>query len=193
MSSLKKRCEWVGDDSIYIEYHDNEWGRPVYDDKVLFEFLILEGAQAGLNWLTILKRRESYRRVFHGFDPEKVANMSDDEIAIALKDGGIIRNNLKVHSAVRNAKVFLTIQKEFGSFSEYLWSFVNKAPIVGNYKDINEVPVTTKVSDKISNDLKKRGMNFVGSTIIYAYMQAVGLVNDHTSGCYLSPQDKLLD
>lgn len=188
MSSQKKRCEWVGEDQKYIEYHDNEWGRPVYDDKVLFEFLILEGAQAGLNWLTILKRREGYRRVFHEFDAKKVANMSEAEIQKALKDPGIIRNKLKVKSAVRNAKVFLAIQKEFGSFSEYLWGFVNNTPIIGNYKDIEEVLVTSEVSDKISQDLKKRGMNFVGSTIIYAYLQAVGLVNDHATGCYLSPQ-----
>lgn len=186
MSSNLTRCEWVNFDLVYIRYHDEEWGRPVYDDKVLFEFLILETAQAGLSWVTILKRRQGYARVFHGFDASLVANMTDKDAETALKDDGIIKNRLKVNSAIKNAKVFLSIQAEFGSFSTYLWGFVGGQTIVSSYDKLSDVPVSTKESDSISRDLKRRGMSFVGSTIIYAYMQAVGLVSDHTEDCFLS-------
>lgn len=178
------RCEWVGDDPIYIKYHDQEWGVSVRNDAGQFEFLILEGAQAGLSWITILKRREGYRKVFHNFDPKKVACMTENEIEQALQNPGIIRNKLKVRAAVKNAGVFLEIVKEFGSFSEYIWSFVQNKTIVNSPKDISEVPTTSNESDKLSKDLKRRGMSFVGSTITYAHMQATGLVNDHAVGCF---------
>lgn len=180
------RCKWVGDDPIYIKYHDEEWGVQVRDDKKQFEFLVLEGAQAGLNWLTILKRRDGYRRVFKDFDVQKVARFSEEDIQKALQDEGIIRNKLKVRSAVKNAQVFISIQKEFGSFSKYIWGFVGNTSIVNKPKTLNDVPATSDISDRLSKDLKKRGMSFVGSTIIYAHMQAVGLVNDHTSDCFCS-------
>lgn len=180
----KGRCEWVTDEQEYVDYHDQEWGVPVYDDETLFEFLILESAQAGLSWLTILKRRNGYRRVFHDFDPSKVAAMSEEDIQQALQDEGIIRNKLKVRAAVKNAQVFIDIQQEFGSFSDYIWSFVAKKPILNSWKTHKQAPVTTTESDELSKDLKKRGMSFVGSTIMYAYMQAVGMVNDHTEGCF---------
>jgi DNA-3-methyladenine glycosylase I len=179
------RCKWATHDPLYTYYHDNEWGVPVHDDQKLFEFLVLESAQAGLSWLTILKRREGYRRVFHDFDVQKVACMSEDDRAVALLDTGIIRNKLKVRAAVENAKVFILIQKEFTSFSNYLWSYVDGQPIVNKWSASELTPVTTDVSDAISKDLKKRGMSFVGSTIMYAYMQAVGVVNDHMDECYL--------
>jgi len=180
----KSRCEWVSDEQVYVDYHDEEWGVPVYDDETLFEFLILESAQAGLSWLTILKRRNGYRRVFHDFDPSKVAAMSEEDIQQALQDEGIIRNKLKVRAAVKNAQVFIGIQQEFGSFSDYIWSFVAKKPILNGWKIHTQVPVTTAESDELSKDLKKRGMSFVGSTIMYAYMQAVGMVNDHILACF---------
>jgi DNA-3-methyladenine glycosylase I len=173
----------------YAKYHDLEWGRPVHDDRKLFEFLILEGAQAGLSWYTILKRREGYRRAFYQFDPKKVAAMTDQELDKLREDKGIIRNKLKIASARKNAKVFLKIQKEFGSFDKYLWSFVNGEPIVNHFNDYSEVPVTTDISDALSKDLKKRGMSFVGSTIMYAYMQAVGLVDDHLEWCFVRNRD----
>ena len=169
--------------TLYADYHDNEWGVPVYDDLVLFEFLILEGAQAGLNWETILKKREGYRTVFHQFDPVKVANMSDGELEALRENPKIVRNRLKIYSARKNARVFLEIQKEFGSFSDYLWAYVGHKQIINSPKTHQDVPVKTEISDKISKDLKKRGMSFVGSTIIYAYMQAVGLVDDHLQSC----------
>lgn len=178
------RCEWVGDDPIYVKYHDEEWGVPVRDDIKQFEFLILEGAQAGLSWITILKRREGYSRVFHNFDPERVSKMSDYEIQSALLNPNIIRNKLKVYSAVKNASVFLDIQKEFGSFTKYIWGFVNNKSIVNNWMTIDQVPAKTELSDNISKDLKNRGMSFVGSTIIYAHLQATGLVNDHSTNCF---------
>lgn len=181
----KRRC--FGDQpgkEFYAEYHDNEWGIPVHDDTHLFEMLILEGAQAGLSWETILKRRPAYRRLFHRFNPVKVAKMTDEELEMILKDDSIIRNRLKVFAARQNAKVFLEIQKEFGSFDSYLWSFVKNKPIKNKWKSFNEVPVTTPESDALSKDLKKRGMTFVGSTIIYAFMQAVGLVDDHLVHCW---------
>ncbi len=168
---------------FYAEYHDREWGVPVHDDRKLFEMLILEGAQAGLSWETILKRREGYRSAFYGFNPERVALMTDAELIQLQNDPGIIRNRLKIFSARKNAMVFLSIQKEFGSFANYLWAFVQNKPIVNRFSAFKEVPVKTTISDAISKDLRKRGMSFVGSTIIYAYMQAVGLVNDHIVSC----------
>lgn len=172
-------------EEYYAEYHDHEWGRPVHDDKKLFEMLILEGAQAGLNWTTILRRRDEYRKAFHNFDPKKVAKMSDEELELLIKEGKIIRNRLKIYSARKNARVFLEIQKEFGSFSDYLWSFVKGKPIKNQWKSLAEAPTTTPESDRLSKDLKKRGMSFVGSTIMQAYMKAVGLFNDHITCCWL--------
>ncbi|MEM6393747.1 MAG: DNA-3-methyladenine glycosylase I [Planctomycetota bacterium] len=177
------RCAWCTDDPLYIAYHDAEWGVPVRDDRRLFEMLILEGAQAGLSWLTVLKKREHYRKVFDGFDPKKVAYYTDAKKVRLLADPGIIRNRLKVDSAVRNAKAFLEVQGEFGSFAEYLWGWVDGMPIQNAFASMAEVPDRTGLSDRISKDLKKRRFNFVGSTIVYAYMQSVGLVNDHTTDC----------
>ncbi|MES2984701.1 MAG: DNA-3-methyladenine glycosylase I [Pseudomonadota bacterium] len=182
----KPRCHWVpADKADYIHYHDTQWGVPVHDDQQLFEMLILEGAQAGLSWYTILKRRDGYRRAFHHFDPARVAQMSDAELETVLLTGDIIRNRLKVFSARKNAIAFLAIQKEYGSFDAYLWRFVGGAPKITRPATM---VTTTAESDAISKDLKKRGMSFVGSTIIYAYMQAVGLVNDHQGGCFLTPK-----
>jgi DNA-3-methyladenine glycosylase I len=178
------RCEWVGDDPVYLTYHDEEWGVPVYDDKKQFEFLILEGAQAGLSWLTVLKRREGYRRVFQDFVVENIAKMTEDDIQKALLDPGIIRNKLKVRAAVKNAQVFLNIQEEFGSFSDYIWQFVDGKPIKNDWVSLKDVPVSTTESDALSADLKSRGMSFVGTTIMYAHMQATGLVNDHSVDCF---------
>jgi len=174
-------------DPIYIKYHDEEWGVPIYDDQKLFEFLILEGAQAGLSWLTILKRRDGYKKAFANFAAEKVARYDKRKIASLLKDPGIIRNKLKVESAVSNAKAFLKIQKEFGSFSKYQWRFVDGKPIINIRKTLKAIPPTSKVSDAFSKDLKARGFKFVGSTIIYAHMQAVGMVNDHLKSCFRFP------
>ena len=184
IENMMKRCQWVGNDPIYIEYHDKEWGVPVHDDKKLFEFLILEGAQAGLSWLTILKRRENYRKAFADFDPEKVARFNEKKINELLTDSGIIRNKLKIRSAVSNAQAFLKIQEEFGSFDTYSWQFVGGKCKVNKVKTIKEIPATSEESDALSKDLKKRGFKFVGSTIIYAHMQAVGMVNDHTTDCF---------
>lgn len=178
------RCAWVSADPLYIAYHDIEWGVPVFDDAKLFEFLILEGAQAGLSWLTVLKKRENYRRAFSGFDPASVAAFDEKKIESLLADPGIIRNRLKVRSAVTNAAAFLEVQKEFGSFAEYSWRFVGGSPRVNRFRSAREVPARTKESDALSKDLKKRGFKFVGSTIIYAHMQAVGMVNDHTLDCF---------
>lgn len=187
MSVQKKRCfGHLPGKEFYADYHDNEWGIPVHDDRHLFEMLILEGAQAGLSWETILKRREGYRKAFCGFDPAKVAKMSDTALNALLSDEGIIRNRLKIFAARQNALVFLDIQKEFGSFDRYLWGFVKGKPIVTRRKTLKDVPASTPISDALSKDLKKRGMTFVGSTIIYAFMQAVGLVNDHLADCWLS-------
>lgn len=181
----KKRCGWAeGQFDQYIKYHDEEWGVPVHDDRTHFEFLILEGAQAGLSWSTILKRREGYHQSFAQFDPEKVAKFDEEKIQELLQFEGIIRNKLKVRSAVTNAQKFLEIQEEFGSFDDYIWQFVDGNPIVNHWKSMKEVPATTKESDALSKDLKKRGFKFVGSTIIYAHMQACGLVNDHTVDCF---------
>ncbi len=179
------RCDWVpGGDSLYEAYHDNEWGVPVRSDQKLFEMLILEGAQAGLSWRTILAKRDGYRRLFYDFDAPSCAEMTDSYIQEALKDPAIVRNRLKVLSIRRNARIFLGIQQEFGSFTNYLWGFVDGRSVKNHPKTNSEVPASTDLSDKISKDLKKRGMSFVGSTIIYAYMQAVGLVDDHTIKCF---------
>ncbi len=178
-----KRCGWAKND-LAIHYHDTEWGVPLHDDRGLFEFLILEGAQAGLSWDTILGKRENYRKAFDGFDVNKVARYTDKRIEKLLQDPGIIRNRLKVASAVSNAKAFLKVQKEFGSFDKYIWEFVDGKPIVNKWKQIGQVPATSPVSDAISKDMKKRGFNFVGSTIMYAHMQATGMVNDHLTSCF---------
>tara|TARA_R110002124_G_scaffold64985_2_gene177570 strand:- start:374804 stop:375394 length:591 start_codon:yes stop_codon:yes gene_type:complete len=184
----KKRCFGnKPNQQLYAAYHDTEWGIPVHDDRHLFEMLILEGAQAGLSWETILKRREGYRAAFHNFVPEKVAQMSDAELEALREYTGIIRNKLKIYAARKNAIAFLQIQKEFGSFDSYLWGFVDGQPIINHWSSSQDVPVTTVQSDALSKDLKKRGMSFVGSTILYAYMQAVGLVNDHCGECWLAP------
>ncbi len=181
----KIRCPWAGvDKPLYVHYHDTEWGVPVRDDRTHFEFLILEGAQAGLSWYTILCRREGYRKVFKNFDPRKVARMTDGELETLMQDTGIIRNRLKIFAARRNACVFLAIQKEFGSFDAYIWSFVGGKPIVNRCRTMKDIPVTSPQSDALSKDLKERGMSFVGSTIIYAHMQATGLVNDHLITCW---------
>jgi DNA-3-methyladenine glycosylase I len=183
MAKLKKRCFWASSD-LMVAYHDHEWGVPVHDDRRLFEFLILEGAQAGLSWETILRKRDAYREAFGGFDPQKVARYDAKKIAGLMNNDGIVRNRLKIESTVRNAEAFLQIQKEFGSFDRYVWDFVNGEPIDGKRKSRSDIPASTPQSDALSKDLKKRGFNFVGSTIMYAFMQAVGMVNDHTSNCY---------
>lgn len=186
MTSLKKiRCPWCLSFDQYIEYHDKEWGVPVHDDLVHFEFLTLEGAQAGLSWATVLKKRENYRKAFAGFDPKKVARFTEADIERLLLDPGIIRNRLKVKSTVINAQKFLEIQKEFGSFDQYVWSFVGGKPLVNQRETMQDLPAKTKESDELSKDLLKRGFKFVGSTIMYAYMQACGLVNDHMVDCWM--------
>ena len=181
---MTTRCNWSTSDPLYINYHDREWGVPVHDDRLLFEFLILEGAQAGLSWITILRKRESYRKAFDNFNPEKVAKYSAKRVEKLLKNEGIIRNRLKINAAVRNAKSFLEIQKEFGSFDEYIWQFVNGKPKINRWKNLKDVPARTSESDLMSQDLKKRGFKFAGSTICYAFMQATGMVNDHTTDCF---------
>ena len=181
---MKKRCFWVSDDPLYIEYHDNEWGVPVYDDDKLFEFLILETFQAGLSWITILKKRENFRKAFDNFDYKKIAKYSEGKYEELLKDAGIIRNKLKIKATITNAQLFIKVQEEFGSFSKYIWDFTNGKPIINKFKKREEVPATTELSDAISKDLKKRGFKFVGSTVIYAHMQATGMVNDHTTDCF---------
>lgn len=182
---MRRRCQWVeGQFEEYIAYHDEEWGVPVHNDRMHFEFLILEGAQAGLSWSTILKRRAGYKRAFANFDVDEVAKFDEDNIANLLNDKGIIRNKLKVQSAITNARAFRKIQEEFGRFDRYIWSFVNNEPIIKGWKKMSEIPATTKESDALSKDLKKRGFKFVGSTIMYAHMQACGLVNDHTVDCF---------
>ncbi len=180
----KNRCGWTTSDPLYIEYHDKEWGVPVHDDRKLFEMLILEGAQAGLSWITILRKRENYRKVFDNFDAVKISKYKQNKIDKLLNDAGIIRNKLKINAAVQNAKVFLEIQKEFGSFDKYIWQFVDGKPKHNIFKNLKEVPAKTKESDAMSKNLKKRGFKFVGSTICYAFMQAVGMVNDHVEGCF---------
>lgn len=178
------RCAWVSDDPLYIEYHDLEWGVPVHDDRKLFEFLVLEGAQAGLSWLTILRKRESFRKAFSGFDPVKVAGFGEEKIQRLLKEPGIIRNELKIRAAVSNAAAFLKVREEFGSFAEYGWRFAGNKPRKNGFKSLEEIPAKTPESEAFSKDLKKRGFRFVGPTIVYAFMQAVGMVNDHVVGCF---------
>ena len=189
-SSTKNRCFGNGaGKEFYADYHDHEWGIPVHDDQRLFEMLILEGAQAGLSWETILKRRLGYRKAFHDFDPAKVAAMSDAGLEALLQNPAIIRNRLKIFGARRNARVFLSIQQEFGSFDQYVWDFVKGTPIKNHWQSLKDAPTTTKISDALSKDLKRRGMTFVGSTILYAYMQAIGMVSDHTIECWKHEAD----
>lgn len=178
------RCPWCGNDELYVKYHDEEWGVPVHDDRKHFEFLILESAQAGLSWLTILRKRENYRKAYDGFDPVKVAQYDEKKIEEMMNDPGIIRNRRKIESSINNARRFLEIQKEFGSFDNYIWSFVNYKPLWNHWTDISKVPARTELSDRISRDLKSRGFRFLGSTIIYSHLQATGLVNDHLVSCF---------
>jgi len=180
----KTRCSWCLSEQLYIDYHDEEWGQPVHDDQELFEMLILEGTQAGLSWITVLRKRENYRKAFDNFDPKKIIKYKEKKIQALLQNEGIIRNKLKVNSVVTNAKVFLAIQKEFGSFDQYIWQFTNHQTIVNRPKTMKDVPATTKESDAMSKDLKKRGFKFVGSTICYAFMQACGMVDDHVNDCW---------
>lgn len=191
MTDANKKCRCFGNkegQEDYAKYHDEEWGIPVYDDRLLFEMLILEGAQAGLSWYTILTRRAGYKKAFKNFDPQLVSEMTDEELDSLRTYDGIIKNKLKIYSARTNAKVYLNIQKEFGSFSNFIWAYVDYKPIINKFETMKDMPVSTPLSDKISKDLKKRGMKFVGSTIIYAYMQAVGLVNDHVDECWIRQQ-----
>jgi len=181
---MKTRCEWCGGNPLYIAYHDGEWGIPIHDDRLLFEFLILEGAQAGLSWLTILKKRENYRKAFHAFDCGHIAQYTEADVTRLLSDAGIVRNRLKIESAIKNAQGVLGIQEECGSLDSYLWRYVDGVPKQNAWRSMSELPVKTELSDAMSKDLKKRGFNFVGSTICYAFMQAVGMVNDHTTGCF---------
>lgn len=181
---MKKRCFWVSNDPLYIKYHDTEWGVPIFDDATLFEFLILEGFQAGLSWITILKKRENFRKALDNFDYKKIVCYSDKKLEELLQNEEIIRNKLKIKATVNNAKAFMRVQEEFGSFSTYIWGFVNENPIKNTFAKHEDIPITTELSDAISKDLKKRGFKFVGSTIVYAFMQAVGIVNDHTSDCF---------
>ncbi len=184
MDMDQQRCEWVGSHPLEIVYHDTEWGIPVHDDRRLFELLILEGAQAGLNWLTVLKKRESYREAFAGFDPAEVARFDEARVEALLRNPGIVRNRLKVRSVIRNARAFLKIQQDYGTFDAYVWPFVEGVPKVNRWRSLTEIPAQTPESERMSKDLQKRGFNFVGPTICYAFMQAVGLVNDHTVDCY---------
>lgn len=179
-----QRCAWVNNDQLYLAYHDSEWGVPVHDDRLLFEFLILEGMQAGLSWLTILKKRENFRSRFDNFNAEKIIKYNDSKIDALLQDAGIIRNNLKIHSVISNARAFLEVKKEYKHFSDYIWQFVDHHPIQNHWKSSKQVPPKTPISDAMSKDLKKRGFKFVGSTICYAFMQATGMVNDHTVNCF---------
>tara|TARA_B110000879_G_scaffold207933_1_gene292582 strand:+ start:445 stop:1026 length:582 start_codon:yes stop_codon:yes gene_type:complete len=183
-AKIVNRCDWCGDDSLYQKYHDEEWGVPTFDDKTLFEFLILEGAQAGLSWITVLRKRENYRKAFHQFNPEKIARYSENKIQRLKLDAGIIRNDLKIRSAVSNAQCYIELCNEKDSLSNYLWDFVEGKPIKNHWQSMKTLPANTPLSDTISKDLKKRGFKFVGSTIIYAYMQSMGLVNDHLTSCH---------
>lgn len=184
MAKEKTRCQWCGDDELYVRYHDEEWGVPVHDDRRLFEFLILEGAQAGLSWITILRKREAYRKAFAGFDPEKIVRFGDKQIASLLENPGIVRNRLKINATVTNARLFLDVVAKRGSFDSFLWEFVDGKPVKNTWKRMDQVPASTPVSDRISKELKRLGFKFVGSTIMYAYMQAVGMVNDHMVSCF---------
>lgn len=186
------RCSWVGNDKLMIEYHDKEWGVPVHNDRKLFEFLLLEGFQAGLSWKTILHKRENFRKAFDNFAFNKIAKYNKRKINSLMKDEGIIRNKLKIQAAVTNANAFIQIRKEFGTLDKYIWSFVNNKPIINKFKSLEELPARTELSDKISDDLKKRGFKFVGSTVIYAHMQATGMVNDHIKSCFRYKEIKKL-
>jgi len=179
-----KRCEWCASSELYMKYHDTEWGVPVYDDQKHFEFLVLESAQAGLSWITILNKRENYRKTYDNFDPKKAARYTDAKIKKLLENPGIVRNRLKITASITNARQFLEIQKEAGSFSNYIWSFVNNKPVVGKWKTLDQIPAKTDLSDKISLDLKKRGFKFLGSVIIYSHLQATGIINDHLTSCF---------
>jgi DNA-3-methyladenine glycosylase I len=179
-----RRCDWCSSDPLYLDYHDNEWGIPVYDDRQLFEMLTLEGAQAGLSWLTILKKRENYRKAFHNFNIKKIAAYTAEDVERLLSDAGIVRNRLKIESVIKNARATLLIQKEFGSLAGFLWSFVDNVAVQNSWTSLRELPPRTDISDAMSKELKKRGFGFVGSTICYAFMQAVGMVNDHLTDCY---------
>ena len=181
---MTKRCTWCGSDPQYMAYHDEDWGMPVYDDRLLFEMLVLEGAQAGLSWLTILKKRDNYRKAFHDFDAARIACYDQQEIDRLMQDDGIVRNRLKIESTIKNAKGFLQIREEFSSFADYLWRYVDGNQIVNEWKNLSDIPARTKLSDQLSKDLKKRGFNFVGPTICYAFMQSIGIVNDHTTDCF---------
>jgi len=187
----KKRCNWLKDDALYMEYHDKEWGVPVYEDAKIFEFLLLETFQAGLSWITILRKRENFRTAFDNFDYQKIANYSDEKLEELRLDSGIIRNRLKIKAAKTNSIAFIEIQKEFGTFSKYFWDFVNGKAIQNNFTSMSEMPANTPLSDKISKDLKSRRFKFVGSTIIYAHMQAMGMVNDHTIDCFRHKEVKI--
>ncbi len=180
----KIRCAWCGNDELYQKYHDEEWGKPVYDDDTIFEFLILESFQAGLSWITILRKRENFKKAFDNFNYKKIAKYSDDKIEELMQNSGIVRNKLKILATITNAQKFMEIQKEFGSFSNYIWAFVDGKPIVNQPNTLKEVPATTEISDKLAKDLKKRGFKFMGSTVVYAHMQATGMVNDHVNDCF---------
>ena len=181
---MVKRCSWCGSDPLYVAYHDEDWGVPVYDNQQLFEMLILEGAQAGLSWLTILKKRENYRKAFHDFDASTIAGYDQKEIDRLMQDAGIVRNRLKIEATIKNARGLLQLCEEFNSFANYLWHFVDGKPIINTWQDYSTIPANTQISDQLSKDLKRRGFNFVGSTICYAFMQSIGMVNDHTTDCF---------
>lgn len=184
MDNMLKRCEWAGNDPLYIAYHDNEWGKPVHDDRLLFEALILDGAQAGLSWITILRKRENYRKAFDNFDAVKIAEYNENKISELLQNPGIVRNRKKIEATVTNARAYLKVKEEFGTFDSYIWSFTGGKPIINNWETVGEVPATSPESDAMSSDLVKRGFKFVGSTICYAFMQAEGMINDHIIGCF---------
>ncbi len=184
MTQTKIRCGWCEKDDLYRDYHDNEWGSPVYDDETLFEFLLLETFQAGLSWYTILSKRQNFRKAFDQFNYKKIANYNEDKVQELMQDAGIIRNQLKIRGTVSNAKAFMEVQKEFGSFSKYIWDFVDGKPLQNNVRTLSDIKATTPLSDAISKDLKKRGFKFVGSTVVYAHMQATGMVNDHVENCW---------
>ena len=184
----KIRCGWCEKDDLYRTYHDNEWGKPVYDDETIFQFLVLESFQAGLSWYTILKKRENFKNAFDDFNYEKIAEYTDEKAEELMQDAGIIRNRLKILATINNAKRFMEVQKEFGTFSKYIWSFVGGKPIVNQFSELKEVPATTEISDALAIDLKKRGFKFLGSTVVYAHMQATGMVNDHLTDCWVRNQ-----
>jgi DNA-3-methyladenine glycosylase I len=186
-----KRCGWSSDKDLYIQYHDTEWGVPVYDDRLLFEMLCLEGAQAGLSWWTILQKREHYKKVFDHFEAEKIIHYTEEKLASLMEDKGIVRNKRKIQSVVTNAEAFLQIQKEYGSFSSYIWNFVGGDPIINHWETLQDVPASTEISDKMSKQLKKDGFKFIGTTICYSFMQAVGMVNDHILECFCHPVNKI--